>query len=471
MGTGLGVKLLAMVGSLVLTRFIAPDEYGEVSVASICVLTATMLSTLGTGQWLIARKATPGEAWHALIIHLGLGAVAYGVLMLIASNLGPLLDAPHMDRFVPGFVLAGFLEKVQYIPEKILARGLHFRTIALSRGAGDIVYTATALALAPVYFGWGMVWGNITRALVVASLMIWASNRKEWLAPTRLSLETTKTYFTYGLPFGVGLFAEFVSSRWDNLLVSHYFGTEATGHYAMAYNLAETPTGAIADQIGAVLMPSFAQLEPEQRVAALVRSGSLMALIMFPLAVGLGAVAHTLFAVVFDPRWQAGASMLVILSVLSIVKPMTWTLVGYSHAQQQRRLIMLMGLFKAIVLVVTVVLLAQVGLHAMCVGVGVAFAIYGLVFLRASTAPDPRVFWAYLGGALPVLLSCVPMVAAVLGVRFAAAQLGYRASVGLLIVEIVAGGLAYVGAALVIARKVSFDFLNLLRNAMRRRAA
>jgi hypothetical protein len=63
-------------------------------------------------------------------------------------------------RFPPGFAVAGLLEKVQYVPEKILARNLSFRAIALSRGLGDVIYTAVSLSLAPRYAGWAMVWAS-----------------------------------------------------------------------------------------------------------------------------------------------------------------------------------------------------------------------------------------------------------------------------------------------------------------------
>jgi PST family polysaccharide transporter len=469
LGTGLIAKMIAMLGSVIILRFIDPAEAGAISDASICVLTATMVSTVGTNQWIIARKANHEDTWHALVLHLSLGLAAYGVVMAMGTQLGVALKAPGMERFIPGFALAGFLEKVQYVPEKILARKLSFRSIALARGLGDIVYTATSLALAPRFSAWGMVWGNVVRGALVATLMIVLSDRKEWLRPAKLKLATVRAYFVYGWPIGVGAIAEFVSQRWDNLLVSRFYGEVTVGYYAQAYNLAEAPTGAIADQIGAVLMPSFARLEEEERVPALVRAGSLMALVMFPLAVGLGVVSTTLFAVIFPPIWQPAAPLLLVLSVLSIVKPLSWTLVGYTHAQQKRRLIMLMGIFKAVTVLTAIVLIGSAGIIYTCWAVGIAFALYALVYLWFAMAPNDKAFWQYLAGCLPVLLACGPMIAAVFGVRHLADQRGVGPSWVSLICEITAGGSAYVLASLLIARRVSKDFLNLLQNGLRRR--
>ena len=103
------------------------------------------------------------------------------------------------------------------------------RSIAIARGLGDIVYTVVSLALAPRYAGWAMVWGNIVRGALVATLMIIMSNRGDWLYPVRLRLATIKAYFAYGWPIGIGAITEFISQRWDNLLVSRFYGEHTVG--------------------------------------------------------------------------------------------------------------------------------------------------------------------------------------------------------------------------------------------------
>ena len=74
-----------------------------------------------------------------------------------------------------------------------------------------------------------------------------------------------------------------------------------------------------------------------------------------------------------------------------------------------------------------------------------------------------------LASTLPPLLACVPMVLAVRGVREVLAQAGMSGP-GLprLGAEVAAGAVAYIVAALILARSVSRDFLNLVRNALRR---
>jgi PST family polysaccharide transporter len=471
LSTGLGVRILGMVGTLVLTHFIAPYEYGEVSAASICVLTAAMFSTVGFGQYIIARKAGPEETFHVTVYHIGLGLLAFAVVLSLGGPLGRALDAPHMVRFMPGLALAAFFERVQYVPERLLSRQLRFRTIALSRAAGELTFTVVSLSLARKYGGYAIVCGNLARGGLVALLVSLSADRREWLTPTRLRKDVTRDIFVYGVPISIGGFAEFVSQRWDNLLVSGIYGPELMGNYALAYNLAETPTGAVADQIGAVLLPSFAQMKPEERKSALLRSASLMGLLVFPLAVGLGAIAPTAVHTFFDRRWWDVAPMLTVLSILSVVKPLAWTLVAFTHAQQRPRVIMAMGIFKAVALVLFILVLGHLSMMWLCYSVGLAFAAYVTAFLYTLHRTDGVPFLGFIVRTIPPLIACVPMVIAVLAVRHGMLAAEYAQGKTMLIFELLAGAVTYVASALVIAHKSSRDFLNLLKNAMRRRRA
>ncbi|HEX3772971.1 MAG TPA: oligosaccharyltransferase, partial [Polyangiaceae bacterium] len=47
--SGMGSRAVGLIGTLVVTRFIAPAEYGEVTVAAVLVMSANQFSTIGFG--------------------------------------------------------------------------------------------------------------------------------------------------------------------------------------------------------------------------------------------------------------------------------------------------------------------------------------------------------------------------------------------------------------------------------------
>src|SRR5262249_39284647 len=158
---------------------------------------------------------------HATVFHLALGVFAIGLVTMLRGQFGGWLHAPALAAYVPGIAVAMLLERVSFMPERILARDMRFRVVGLARTAAEIAYRVTAVGLAWAGFGgMGLVWGNVVRSAVKLALVGYAVDRREWLTPSRLRWTTTKELMAFGLPFSVSASAGFAARRWDNLLIS-----------------------------------------------------------------------------------------------------------------------------------------------------------------------------------------------------------------------------------------------------------
>jgi len=189
-GTGIGARALGLVGTIVLTHLLVdPAIIGEVSDAVVLVLTAQQLSTLGVGQYLIAKPSAGRDAaWHATVLHLGLGALALSLVVVLRQRFTGILGAPGMAAYVPGLALASLFDRIYFIPERLLARDMRFRVIGLSRTYGELSYTVLSVLLA--FLGMGglaIVLGNVARSALRLVVILRAVDRKEWLTPSRLS--------------------------------------------------------------------------------------------------------------------------------------------------------------------------------------------------------------------------------------------------------------------------------------------
>lgn len=459
--TGIGSRVVGLVGTLVLARFISPDEYGQVSTASICVLTATMFANLQLGQYLIARGYKQGGAsFHAAAIHVTLGLSAIGVVLLFRHPLGPALGAPDMARFVPGFALASAMDVFSVVPEKTLARDLRFRLIALTRGIGEVLYTAVALSFAPAWGGMAIVFGNIGRSLFVLAVFL-SSADKGWMQPCRFSRDTTGSMLRYSLPLAIKAVTDFASGRWDNLMISRYHGAGVMGAYNLAYNLGLSSTLAVAEHVADVLFPSFSRLEKRHRGPALVRALSAIALVGFPFAAGLAATAHAVVATFLPAKWALIAPMLIALSPQAAVAPVGWTLRAFHKAEERTAFVMVTGPVKLVALLGLLATLGRLGPLWACAAVDLAF-LGSVAMLWSGMRRDYRPWiWPSVRGVSGALFACVPLVAAVLIVQALERQWGLASPILALCVEIPAGVVGYAVGAALFARETSMDLIRL----------
>ncbi len=468
---GVGSRVLTLVATLILTRFIAPADYGAVLAASISTSTFAVLTSFAFGQYLIARKAPPAVASQAAQLHLGLGLIAMTVLVVLRHPIGELLGTPEMAPFVAWYALAHIIDRARYVPERLLMRDLRFRVIATINGAGELVFTAVALALAPSWGAHAIVIAVQVRAVMTAALYLASSPRAAWLVPARLSADVMRGLFGYGLPIMIGAVADRAATRWDSMVVSGLFGPAVMARYNLAYSLAEMPVSHVAEHIGEVLMPSFSLMEDAQRRAAVVRAAAMMALVVSPLGVGLAAIAPTVVAAFFDARWSGMAPLLTILSVMTVFRPMTWSSTAYLQAVQQTRLIMLISFARALLVLPLVAGLGAAGGPAWacvgaCLGYGVHTVATIIVTCRVTELPMVR----YLDGVFRPLLACVPMYAAVRATEAGFAALGVP-TLASLAIQLAVGGLVYVGSALVLVPATARELIRLGKGVLRRAPA
>jgi lipopolysaccharide exporter len=104
-----------------------------------------------------------------------------------------------------------------------------------------------------------------------------------------------------------------------------------------------------------------------------------------------------------------------------------------------------------------------------CAGVGLAFGIHALAILWLVKRVDGIPFMRLLGPLVRPLIACLPMVVAVLAVRYGMTQFGHLPRGVRLGSEVIVGAAAFVVSALAIAPEASRDFIKLARDVVRRR--
>lgn len=472
--SSMGGRAVGVVGTLVMTRFLSAAEIGGVAAATVLAMTANWITIWGFGQYAVvkgrgddAREVT----WHATVFYVGLGTLSLGGMALLAEPIARALGSPEAAVYIPGMALAIFIRRLGAMPERVLTRKLNFRASGLSLAFGEIAYTVIAIALAAL--GWGpmaIVVANVVQSCVMLGILVAAAGLVEWTTPHRLSRARIVEMLKFGLPLGVQNMANMASRYWDKLAITYFFGPTATGTYNLAYNLADVPAIQVGEQIALVLMPSMAELPPERRPRALERSSALLSLIIFPLATGLGFVAHPLIALLLpNNEWQQVAPLLAVLACLSVFRPITWVLSAYLEAEAKTGRLMFLELGKLAFLLLGIAALARFGVVIASTAVGFAFGLTALAGVALVVREGPSPTRLALGFFQP-LVACAIMGGAVWSTHAGLRAAGVSHPGVLLPAMIVVGGVAYVGAALIVCRETARDLLSLVKQTLRRRA-
>lgn len=479
LSTSLVSRVVGMVGTFLLARYLVPAEYGDVMAAMIVTLTAFSVTSLGVGIYLISMPAAElgrDEVFHATCWFLATGVVALAVVWLLREPLSVWFEAPGLVRYMPIFVASALLDRIVFVPERMLIRKLRFRWISVSRAAGELLFTGLSLTLAARGGGaMSIAWANLARAALRTAAIVPAVGWREWLEPHRLRMAKLRPIMRYGVGVSVGSIATSMMRRWDNLLISRYFGNAVMGAYNYAYSIADTPAAAIGEQMSDVVAAAFPQAAGASRQAALVRACTMLSLVMFPLAFGLGAVSDTVVEAFFNRRWADIGPMLMFLSVLSAPRPMAQIVQSYLYAGGHVRTIVWLewlsfgALMAAIAAFGAVLGGAGAGGAAIvwtCGAVGAVFVLRTVALLWAVKRLDGVPLRRFFAPLLRPLAACAAMVAVILAVR---PELRGLPAVSRLAVEVAIGAAVYVAGALLVFRTAAAEFVELIRASVLRR--
>jgi O-antigen/teichoic acid export membrane protein len=472
-GVALTSRFLGLVGTLVLTRFLAPEVMGEVVTATVVAFVANWATQIGTNQYILVRGEREREAlFHASVLSIGLAVAALVLLTLTASYIAPLVNSPSLAIYLPGMALAMFIRRIGSVPDKLLLGRMRFRAVAGAAALGEVVFTASSIVLVMTtdLGGMAIVIANIVQASVTASIEIYLCGVAAWLTPHRLRWARMKEIFRFGLPLGAEAFL-YESARYgDKLVYTRMFGAARTGEYNLAYNLADLPASYIGEQVSNVLLPTLLRVDAARRVDFLVRAIGMLALVTFPMAAGLSLVSYTLVDVLLPDRWQGVAPFLAILAVMSVFRPVNGLISQYLVSVERNGVLLSAEVLRVAVLFGGLVLLGLLGPLVASFAVGLASFVQTCALVR-SIRGDGRFVRLLIAALRGPALACGAMATVVMVVRagFGPAD-GVRESV-LLGLEIAAGALAYAAAMLVIGRAATFEALALARGVLRPRRA
>jgi O-antigen/teichoic acid export membrane protein len=336
----LGSQLLSQgsrfVISVVLARLLSPADFGLLGMTIVFTGFASLFSDFGFGSALVQRQHVEERHYSSVYwLTQGVGVVLAGLTAAVAPLVGYFY---HEPRLVPVTMLVALSFPVAAqspVQKAMLYRKMDFRALGLIDIVSEIIAGVVAIFLALRGAGvWSLVW-QVLIASWVTALGAFAATR--WRP--RLLYDRAAIAELFGFSSNLMAFTAF--NYWyrngDNLLVGRFFGSSALGLYARAYNLMLLPITQITTVVSKVMFPALAKIQHDKaRIRDIyLRAIAMIALVTFPLMLGLLSVSEHFILAVYGPMWSGVIPILRIFCILGMIQSI-YTTVGWIFQSQGR---------------------------------------------------------------------------------------------------------------------------------------
>ena len=258
------IQMLVLAGAnIIMTRTLAPSDYGIVGFAGIFTAFLGQFSDLGIGSAIIQQKTLDQRDINtAFTIKFFIGMVIFTLTYFCAPLAVRLFDNPAIVgviRFMAfNFVLNSFI----FLPGSLMARDLDYKRLATANLVPMLLNSVSAVVLALLGFKY---W-----SLVVASLVMSVSSCivMNFLHPVKYRFTLNRDAADRFIKFGGNVFVAgivtFLIFNLDNFMIGTMEGAAKLGYYSLAFNWGSMVCTLISGMVLSVLFPTFSRMQGER---------------------------------------------------------------------------------------------------------------------------------------------------------------------------------------------------------------
>ncbi len=437
-------QLLQFSVAVILARLLSPKEYGLLGMVLVFTGFANSLVDMGLGASIIQKGSLSGRHLNSVFwLNVVTGILLTGVFVLAAPLVANFYAEPQLRLLTAVTAMNFFFGSLNVVQNALLDKSLNFRTKfwieIISTFASGIVALLLAFNGAGV---WSLV-GQLLTATIVRVVLMWSLSA--WRPAMSFDFSAIRELMHYsGNLMGFGAII-YWSINIDKLVIGRWIGSSALGFYSLADKLMRLPLSNVTDISTAVMFPALSTIQDDVETVkrAYLRSTRMIALLTFPMMIGLSVLAEPAILVVYGNKWRESIIILQLLCFAGMAQSIYNTANWIFLSQGRTDTLLRLGIYATAVRAAGVL----IGTHWGLVGVAWAYLLGSYLFICYPT-------WSRAGRLLN--LGFTELLRNVAGPFACATSMGIllwisdrwvfsNLTVGLrLAIQVVAGALTYV---------------------------
>lgn len=402
-----GIQFLVMI---IMARLLTPRDYGLVGMVAIFIAVAQSLVDSGFSQALI-RKQNRTEIDNSTVFYFNIvvGILLYLILFVIAPWVADFYESPELTALMRVVCLSVVFNSLVVVQRALLTINIDFKTQAKASLAAAIVSGVVGVGMA--YSGFSY-WSIVAQQLVnlgLNTLLLWifARWRPQWI----YSWNSFGELFTFGSKLLASGLLDVLYRNMYLLVIGKVFTASSLGHYTRAHQFAEFPSSNLTGIMQRVTYPVLCQIQDDDERLALIyrRFLRVSAFLMFPLLIGLSAVAKPFILLLLKEQWLFASTLLQIICFSMMWYPIHAINLNLLQVKGRSDLFLKLEVVKKIIAVIILAITVPMGLVAMCVGQFFSSAICLIINTHYTEKLIQVGFLRQMQDLLPTLLLSLSM--------------------------------------------------------------
>lgn len=364
-----GRQLISLLVTTLLARLILPAQYGLVAMITVFISISEVFIDSGFSTALIRdNNRTTKDCSTVFYFNMGVSIFFCGALQICAPWIADFYGMPELTAITRVVALTLIISGFGSVQRALLEANLNFKRITTINLVALCISGAVGIAMA--YLGF-QVWALVTQMLLarlIAAAVIWI--KSDWRPAYCFSVNSFRRYFSFGSSLLGSALLNAVYSNSYSLVIGKVFSSANLAFYNRAGSFSNTASAVPTSIVESVTFPALCKLQDDtdrlrDGYRRLIR---LAAFVVFPLCLGLGAVAHPFITVLLTSRWEFAAVLMQIMVFSYMWYPIHSLNLNLLKVCGRSGLFFRLEIWKKVVGISILCVTVPLGLKAMCYG-------------------------------------------------------------------------------------------------------
>jgi teichuronic acid exporter len=440
----IGTQVLRSVFAIILARLLVPKDFGLAALVFVFIGIADVIMTSGFGTALIRKKVVSHvDECSIFYFNVAAGVILTAALFCVAPYVAEFYRLPRLTLIGRVSAFDVLVTSLCIVPGSLLVRKLDFLTLCKVSITSIVISGVLGVVLGWRGFGvWSIVAQQLSGNMVYVALL-WILT--EWRPVAGFSFQSLRGLFGFSSSFACISLLDVLARNLSSAIIGRRFTTSEVGLYSRATQLEELPVMTIYLAVSRPSLALFASSQDDKADLAYRFRSALthLALIVFPVMVGLAVVAKPLVMTLLTARWLECVPLLRLLCAVGIFLPIQRINLNVIIAKGHAKLFLQLEIARTMIAVTFISIAGHFGIKSMILSQIAAMAITWYVNSIWAGRILSHSFWKQLVDVSPYAFASGVMAA---GMVWAGRMpLGKDKDIDRLIVETLAGACLYVG--------------------------
>lgn len=450
----LAAQLISWSSTIIVIRFLTPEDYGLVALASILIGFATLIGELGLTAAIIQDKNITKQKIKET---QGLVACVYILLTILciigAPYFAKFYHSPELTNIIIVLSVQFLLLALTSVDFALLQKNLDFKNVALIQmvaNTSGAIITLTGAALLNLQV-WAIITGTLT-IFTVNAIGYRMNTKRKFL--WEINIKNSMEYLKFGGSMSVQRIFSYINGQASSIITGKALGAESLGTLSIARELASLTVEKITPIFTSVLFPLFSQMESKKEKEKIFYScAKLLYIVILPSCWGIAVTAQYIVPIILGESWE---SIIPYLEILAFSAPLPVISFLYSpimYACGDKKTPVYNTATLTLLTLASTSVGIQWGIYGVCIGLAVTGLLYSLISTRQfekSTGIQSRgVILALKAPVAASLLMCTAVLVCKKNIHFSN-------SLMLTLLSFI-GAITYLATVLIIDKKIFHD--------------